>query len=189
MSWIKKASAAALVVVGLAGLSLTVAPRGGAAPSPDSTLVHVTNRIIDAVPVNPSPARPYHVTVGVNLADGSFADGAGAPLPAGQRFVIQTVTASAVLPAGQRPRLTVSTQLVDSNGDPGVLADHCFAFSDQGLDEGGRACFTLAQPVTLYSDAGGLLQGYFSRNSTVGFGEMRATFSGYLTKATKPPGR
>jgi hypothetical protein len=191
MSSLWKLSTVAVVAAAAAMLATWFTPRGAAAPNPDSTLVHVTNRIIDAVPVSPAPLRPYQVTIAVNLADGSFSDGDDAPIPDGQRFVIQTVTGSAVLPAVQRPRLTVFTQQIDANGNPGaevgLLSDNFFAFHDQGLDDVGNAVFTFAQPVTLYADAGGKLNAYFSRSASAGFGEFRAVFSGYLTKATKPP--
>jgi hypothetical protein len=146
MSSLCKLSAAAPAAAGVVGLLTAVRPQAGAAPNPNSTLVHVTNRIIDAVPVDPSPIRPYQVTIGISLADGSFSDTDSAPIPAGRRFVIQTVTGTASLPPGQRPKATVSAQLIDADGNPGtdvgLVADHYFPFADQGLEDGGNAALS-----------------------------------------------
>ncbi len=97
-------------------------------------------------------------------------------VPAGKRLVIEFVTMTGQVPAGQHAEIFEITTSTDPLG--GV--SHQLVINPQPDAVIGDALFRSSQQVKLYANAGTQVNVLFRRSSSAGLATFGATISGYL---------
>ena len=137
----------------------------------------LNNTATNPVPVRDveNPARQAFTNgANCNLADGQEICNLFFAVPASKRLVIETVTVTAVVPAGQSPLVTFSA-LVNGTGEAFRLA-----VTRQGTFSGDDV-FVGTHSTRFYADSGNsAVQGGVLRNATAGTGQLQIRVSGYL---------
>jgi hypothetical protein len=194
---IKNSFSAFIGLLALIGMFALLTPRTGQSQTDTvgpAKPVLVINALSEPVPVTgtvnvgnlgngPLPVRdvdnglqPFHESVGLFLAGGNSGNSETLlTVPAGKRFILETVSARAELAAVDTPnRVEIITQL---GGKP-VL--HEILLSRQGLNLNGQPVFVGTHSIRAYSDPGTEVKFQFSRSDTTNNASADVTISGYF---------
>lgn len=135
--------------------------------------VNVTNA---AVPVL-EKHTPFQVALTKTNWEGQSAAGLNVSIPTGKMLVVQTLSASAYVEAGQSVKVQVVTQ------GAGGLAEHVITLESQGTF-GGRDLYAGSAPITAYaaggSPANGIMATFIRSAATGDGGNVQLSVSGYL---------
>ena len=119
---------------------------------------------------------PFQQTVTGNFPTGSVGGSGIIPVPAGQRLVIEYVSAQVLLPTGQNlHQVSISTQI------KGSTVQHFLVRNQHGAHFSGTDnVFTVGQQMRLYADGGTPVIFSLARNNGTGSSGYSLTVSGYL---------
>jgi hypothetical protein len=186
----KKWHAVALILVGAAVLGSTVfrEPIATAAQSVSATIagpldsegnvkVHEQGTALVRDADNPA-SHPFQAQGNAELADGVNSELFElAQVPAGKRLVIEYVSATSVVPAGQR---IVDFLVIVRQGNVGM--GHAVPIQFQG-SAGVTDWLAAGEPTRLYADAGTTVRAFLLRTDTSGQANVMVRISGYLVDA------
>jgi hypothetical protein len=163
-----------LIVGVAAALFLTLAVVSVVAPPATATHVDgaphtfVNNPSTEPVNVTITP-QAFERTISASWAAGASISSSSFAVPSGMRLVVEYVTISAGVPAGQRVRAQVTASAVP----------HYVEVAPQG--NFGLDRFVSAQAMRAYAGPGTTVTVYAYRNSSSGTGSWVGSLTGYLT--------
>jgi hypothetical protein len=142
----------------------------------------VTNDAAHPVPVtNVNDAQqPVTAKAYLNITDGN--ETADAPLytvPAGKRFVLETVSMGGALPAGQKLEAHITGEPLLGSSSQWELVP-----TDEGVFNGTVEYFQASQQERIYFEPGEHLYADAARSNATGAGDARFDISGYLVNAS-----
>lgn len=181
----KKFTAGAIALVSLcllqsafAGTQKVIVNNGASNPVP----VTVHGTVSTAASDNPA-FQPYGKSRSGDGPGDDYIASLSFDVPAGKRFVIQSVTFFSDMPNGQN--LWAVTLRTTINGD---YVYQSLPVQAQGQDANGFARFTAAQAIQTYSEAGtGTVSVGFSRSGNTGNWSIGASVVGYLVDVATAP--
>jgi hypothetical protein len=97
-------------------------------------------------------------------------------VPAGKRLVIEFISATGQVPAGQH----VVAWQINTIAPPFGGAVHDLLVHEQPAFVNGDALFRASQQVRLYANPGSEVRALLTRDDSVGQGQFTVTISGYL---------
>jgi hypothetical protein len=120
--------------------------------------------------------QPYQRMLVLSLDPGKFSDAVSFSVPAGKRLVVETASANAAVPAGQK----VTVNLATTGGGLGGRAWLALAAqgSISGLDR-----YTAAQPLRMYADSGTPVTFQAVRSDVTATASLNFAVAGYLVDA------
>jgi len=139
--------------------------------------VNVANSTANPVPVSftSDPFQPFQGAAGTTETGTNVSTVNVATVPAGKRLVIEFVSMTGQVPAGQHVEIM---EITTSSGIGGV--SHAFVIHAQPDAVSGDALFRANQSLKLYANAGTQVSALFRRSSTLGQANYHLTISGYL---------
>ena len=139
--------------------------------------VNVANSAANPVPVSftSDPLEPFQAAASTTETGTNVSTLNVATVPAGKRLVIEFVSMTGQVPAGQHLEIM---EITTSSGLGGV--SHAFVIHTQPDAVSGDALFRANQSLKLYANAGTQVSALFRRSSTLGLANYHLTISGYL---------